>query len=118
MKTSTDRILTTHVGSLPRPIELAGALLDRDNSKKVDTSALDKSIRDSVMAIVAKQVELGIDVVNDGEHSKSNFAAYVAQRIGGLTPTDGNYFFGGKSRDMLAFGPVYEENKAMYAARP
>jgi 5-methyltetrahydropteroyltriglutamate--homocysteine methyltransferase len=118
MKLSSDRILTTHVGSLPRPLDLAGALLDRDNGKKVDNAALNRRIHESILDIVAKQVELGIDVVNDGEHSKSNFAAYVAQRIGGLTSSEGNYFFGGKSRDMLAFEPVYEENRAMYAARP
>ena len=72
----------------------------------------------SVRDIVNKQVELGIDVVNDGEHSKSNFAAYTGRRIGGFEPIDMPFAYTGKSRDMLEFGPVYEENRAMYAARP
>jgi len=118
MKKSTDRILTTHVGSLPRPIDLARTLLERDNGKQIDKAALDRRVRDSVLEVVAKQIELGVDIVNDGEHSKSNFAAYTIQRLSGFSPVDEEYFFSGKSRDMLAFGPVYEENKAMYAARP
>ena len=80
MKRSTDRILTTHVGSLPRPLDLPARLLDRENGKPVDTAALDRARPGIRHGIVAKQVELGIDVVNDGEHQQSNFAAYTARR--------------------------------------
>ena len=118
MKASTDRIITSHVGSLPRPMELAALLQNRENGVWVDSDDLDRRIRDSVDTIVKKQIELGMDVVNDGEHSKSNFAAYTGRRIGGFETIDLPFAYTGKSRDMLEFGPVYEENRAMYAARP
>lgn len=118
MKLSTDRIITSHVGSLPRPMELAAALQDWENGAAIDATELQRRIRESVRDIVNKQVELGVDVVNDGEHSKSNFAAYTGRRIGGFEPIDMPFAYTGKSRDMMEFGPVYEENRAMYAARP
>src|SRR5262249_51182942 len=91
MKRSDDRILTSHVGSLPRPMELLGALLDRENGKPYDAEKLERDVRDSVNAVVAKQAELGIDIVNDGEHSKSNFAAYTGRRIGGFELTEKHF---------------------------
>ncbi len=118
MKSSIDRIITSHVGSLPRPVELAALLQNRENGVWVDTADLDRRIRESVHEVVKKQVELGMDVVNDGEHSKSNFAAYTGRRIGGFEPIDLPFAYTGKSRDMMEFGPVYEENRAIYAARP
>ena len=66
--------------------------------------------------VVAKQAELGVDVVDDGEHSKSNFAAYTGRRIGGFELTDKFFAVTTVSKDMLEFGPVYEENRAMCAA--
>jgi 5-methyltetrahydropteroyltriglutamate--homocysteine methyltransferase len=118
MKRSTDRIITSHVGSLPRPMDLLAALLDRENGKPYDAAALERDVRESVRAVVARQAELGVDVVNDGEHSKSNFAAYTGRRIGGFELTDKHFAVTTVSKDMLEFGPVYEENKVMCAARP
>jgi 5-methyltetrahydropteroyltriglutamate--homocysteine methyltransferase len=120
MKTSTDRIITSHVGSLPRPLDLAVMLQDFENGKPIDVRALEALIRSSVNDIVTQQVELGIDVVNDGEHSKANFATYLGRRLAGFEPEpeDVPFTYAGSSRDMLEFAPVYEENRAMYAARP
>jgi 5-methyltetrahydropteroyltriglutamate--homocysteine methyltransferase len=121
MKTSSDRIVTTHVGSLPRPLDLAAILQDYESRNAVDVAAVEARIGESVREIVERQVELGIDIINDGEHSKANFASYLGgRRLGGfeLEPEDVAFTYAGSSRDQLEFGPVYEENRAMYAARP
>jgi 5-methyltetrahydropteroyltriglutamate--homocysteine methyltransferase len=118
MKSSSDRIITSHVGSLPRPQELVKRLVDLENGEPVDLADLEARIRASVNDVVKRQSELGIDVVNDGEHSKSNFATYLPRRLTGLEPVDVTFEWTGSSRDKLEFGPVYEENRAIYAARP
>ena len=119
MQRSNERIITTHVGSLPRPIDLARVLQDKDNGLPYESSTLPEKVRQSINDVVAKQVESGVDVVNDGEHSKSSFAAYTAQRLAGFEPVDKHFGFDGtSSRDIIEFGPVYEENKAMFGARP
>jgi 5-methyltetrahydropteroyltriglutamate--homocysteine methyltransferase len=118
VKRSSDRILTTHCGSLPRPRELLAPLHAKDAGLPHDRDALAARVRDSVADVVRRQVELGIDIVNDGEHSKSSFATYARSRIGGLTATDTPRLrLGDTSRDALAFPAVYEEMKLMYGAR-
>jgi len=84
MKRSEDRILVTHVGSLPRPAELLDLLLARDNGEPYDARRLDELQARGVSEIVRRQVELGIDVVNDGELGKTSFLTYVNTRLGGL----------------------------------
>jgi 5-methyltetrahydropteroyltriglutamate--homocysteine methyltransferase len=118
MRTSSDRIITSHVGSLPRAQELVRLLVGVENGEPVDLADLELRVRASVNDIVKKQSEVGVDVVNDGEHSKSNFATYVPRRLAGLEPADTTFEWTGTSRDKLEFGPVYEENRAIYAARP
>ena len=81
---SSERILTTHCGSLPRPRELLAPLQAKDAGDAHDRGALAARVRKSVTDVVRKQVELGIDIVNDGEHSKASFATYARTRIGGL----------------------------------
>jgi 5-methyltetrahydropteroyltriglutamate--homocysteine methyltransferase len=93
-------------------------LAARDLRQPLDRGELAERISASVAEVVREQVEYGLDVVNDGEHSKTSFSSYVAERLGGLTPTDEPFGFQGKSRDTLQFGAVYDEMKAMYAARP
>ena len=73
MKLSTDRILTTHAGSLPRPDDLRQMMLDTDDGAGVDRRVLDARIREAVAQIVAKQRQVGIDVVSDGEMGKMGF---------------------------------------------
>ena len=70
MKRSTDRILTTHTGSLPRPQDLIEQLQARDSGQPVDTVAFESRVRESVAEIVRHQAAAGVDIVNDGEQSK------------------------------------------------
>jgi len=67
MRTSQDRILTTHVGSLPRPPELKALLVRKDQGEAYDKAALERLTRQAVVDIVRRQAETGIDIVNDGE---------------------------------------------------
>jgi methionine synthase II (cobalamin-independent) len=84
MKRSTDRILTTHVGSLPRP----GSLLDRmRNGERGDQLA--GAVADAVMTAVHQQVAHGVDVVTDGEQGKTGFFAYIGERLAGFEPRPG-----------------------------
>src|SRR3974390_1006545 len=118
MKRSSNRILTTHCGSLPRPRELLEPLHAKDAGLPYDRSLLAAQVRASVADVVRRQVEAGIDVVDDGEHSKSSFATYARTRIAGLEATEKpRARLGEVSRDALAFPAVYEEMKVMYGAR-
>jgi 5-methyltetrahydropteroyltriglutamate--homocysteine methyltransferase len=85
MKTSQDRILTTHVGSLPRPPELKELLVRKDQSQPYDKEALDRLTRQAVLDIVRRQAQTGIDIVNDGEMSKPGYSTYVADRLSGFS---------------------------------
>jgi 5-methyltetrahydropteroyltriglutamate--homocysteine methyltransferase len=79
-----DRILTTHAGSLPRPtdlIELIWAMMD---GQEVDRAQLEDRMRSAVAEVVAKQRDLGIDVISDGEMSKPGFSTYVSERFSGF----------------------------------
>src|SRR5882757_5866174 len=89
MSLSTERqlrILTTHVGSLPRPISLSAQLLARMSGQSYDAGALAAELHTAVQDIVAKQVELKVDVVSDGELSKTSFQYYVTDRLSGIEP--------------------------------
>ena len=77
MKRSTDRILTTHVGSLPRPDDIIPMLQARDAGQPHDERALAGRITTAVNEVVRKQAEVGVDVVNDGEHNKSVYSGYL-----------------------------------------
>jgi 5-methyltetrahydropteroyltriglutamate--homocysteine methyltransferase len=117
VKGSAQRILSTHVGSLPRPPGLATGLHAKDAGRDYDRATLGVQVRESIGDVVKRQVELGIDVVNDGEHSKSSFAAYGRMRLGGISETDEPAGHRGQTRDALAFPDVYRELAAMNAAR-
>jgi 5-methyltetrahydropteroyltriglutamate--homocysteine methyltransferase len=84
MKTSTDRILTTHVGSLPRDPQVAEFLLAMNRGEAVDPVAFDAALVTGVADVVAKQVQAGIDVVSDGEMSKLSYSTYVTERLTGF----------------------------------
>ena len=87
MKTSNDRILTTHVGSLPRPADLVELLHLKDQGESYDQAAFDQCVAKSVDAIVARQVATGIDLVSDGEMSKISYATYLKDRLNGFNGT-------------------------------
>jgi 5-methyltetrahydropteroyltriglutamate--homocysteine methyltransferase len=84
MKTSQDRILTTHVGSLPRPAELRGLLVAKDKGEPYDKAELERLTREAVFDIVRRQAETGVDIINDGEMSKPGYSTYVADRLSGF----------------------------------
>ena len=83
---SAKRILTTHTGSLPRRDALSAMLLARASGQPCDAAALAVGTTRSVADLVAKQAELGIDIVSDGEQSKTSFQHYIADRLAGLEP--------------------------------
>jgi 5-methyltetrahydropteroyltriglutamate--homocysteine methyltransferase len=89
MKRSTDRILTTHVGSLPRPDDLFDLMLERMDGKVVDEKAYAERVRRAVQDSVRQQVDAGLDVVSDGEMAKPSFITYAASRLGGLEKREG-----------------------------
>ena len=84
MKTSQDRILTTHVGSLPRPAELRQLLVAKDKGEPYDSAEFARQTRAAVLAIVRRQAATGVDIVNDGEMSKPGYSTYVADRLSGF----------------------------------
>jgi 5-methyltetrahydropteroyltriglutamate--homocysteine methyltransferase len=84
---STARFLTTHTGSLPRPDDLIRMMFAREEGVPVDAAALGVRIWSAVTEVVGKQVEAGIDIVNDGEFSKPSYATYVKDRLSGFDGT-------------------------------
>jgi len=84
MANSSKRILTTHTGSLPRPAELMRLIDAREEGELTDPAALEASIAAAVDEIVRKQVEAGVDIVNDGEVSKISYSTYVKDRLTGF----------------------------------
>ncbi len=84
MKRSTDRILTTHVGSLPRPAELQELLRARYDGKAYDEAVLSTRLKQSVSELVKQQVETGLDVINDGEQNKLGWSGYIRERLNGF----------------------------------
>src|SRR4051812_1005008 len=91
MAYGSNRFLTTHTGSLPRPDDLIRTMYAKEEGVPVDRAALDARIRDAVAEVVNKQLAAGIDLVNDGEMSKPSYATYVKDRLEGFGGT-GNTF--------------------------
>ncbi|GIK79126.1 MAG: 5-methyltetrahydropteroyltriglutamate--homocysteine methyltransferase [Pseudorhodoplanes sp.] len=108
MKRSTERILTTHVGSLPRPPALLDLMKAHLAGEPVEPGAYDASVRAAVAESVRLQADAGIDVVTDGEMSKPGFFAYVNERLEGFEPRPGQ---GPKlfAREIAAFPDYYED---------
>jgi 5-methyltetrahydropteroyltriglutamate--homocysteine methyltransferase len=89
MQISTDRLLTTHVGSLPRPDDLFDMMVSRMDGNAVDEAAYAARVRKAVQDCVRQQVAVGLDVVNDGEMGKPSFVTYAAARLAGLEKREG-----------------------------
>ncbi|HEY7609664.1 MAG TPA: cobalamin-independent methionine synthase II family protein [Alphaproteobacteria bacterium] len=107
MKRSTDRILTTHVGSLPRPPVVVDFLMKKEKGDTYDTERFDAAMKAAVAEVVARQADIGIDVVSDGETSKIGYATYMQERLNG---------FGGHNErkialDLVAY-PAFREKMA------
>ena len=95
MNRSSDRIITTHVGSLPRPADL----LELAGENHRDTGRYYARLTTAVTEVVAQQIEHGIDVIDDGEFGKPDFAGYINARLSGFSPADGQTG-GGPMRDV------------------
>src|SRR5207245_3484887 len=93
MKRSDQRILTTHVGSLPRTPALRDLLVRQDRGEKVDAATLAREAEAAVRHVVARQLEAGVDVGNDGEQPRVGFSTYPARRMRG---------FGGASKRRMS----------------
>ena len=107
MKTSTDRILTTHVGSLPRPAALRALLVKKDKGEPYDKAELESATKQAVADIVRRQVEAGVDIVDDGEMSKPGYSTYIADRLTGFAGHE-------PAKQRLDTGP-YPDFNAAYA---
>jgi 5-methyltetrahydropteroyltriglutamate--homocysteine methyltransferase len=110
VKRSTDRILTTFVGSLSRPPELRAVLAESEGRDKGQYEA---TLRKSVAEAVRKQAEVGLDVVSDGEFGKSNWASYILDRVGGfeLRPAPaGTKVYNRFGREREEFADFYSQN--------
>jgi 5-methyltetrahydropteroyltriglutamate--homocysteine methyltransferase len=120
MQRSTDRILTTHTGSLIRPREIIEGMKARTLNQPYDRDALAAAIRDGTQHVVRKQVEIGIDIPNDGEYGRRSFTAYIHERLSGIepralepgehNPLDQN----GHQLERTAFRDFYEQNDRSY----
>ncbi len=84
MQRSTAKILTTHTGSLPRSPQLQDLLRQREERQAHDPEAFAAGVRQAVTEVVTQQTDIGLDVINDGEQSKSQYAAYVKERLTGF----------------------------------
>ena len=111
MKRSTERILTTHVGSLARPDDLAAILRAKDRGQPYDSAAYTRLVKDAVADVVRRQTEAGVDVVTDGEQGKASFFGYIVERFDGFTrkppPTGQEGNPRGGSREYQAFPEYY-----------
>ena len=120
MKTSTDRILTTHTGSLPRPKPLIDLILGRERGEGIDAATFEAATAKAVDEIVAQQVAAGIDVVSDGEMSKPSYTTYIRHRVSGIEP-DPRAAEKGRDimigRDLLAH-PDFGANRRNFSASP
>jgi 5-methyltetrahydropteroyltriglutamate--homocysteine methyltransferase len=117
MHASTRRILTTHTGSLPRPPDLVAMLNAKELGGPYDPNDFAARVARAISEVVQQQVDTGIDVIGDGEHSKFNWMAYARARLTGLEEIDSPVRFRGATRDSIAFADAYEDLKVMHAAR-
>jgi 5-methyltetrahydropteroyltriglutamate--homocysteine methyltransferase len=109
---STNRILTTHAGSLPRPPDLMEMVFAKANGSPYDPTRLDQRLKSAVAEVVLRQAECGIDCVNDGELSKTNFTDYVRWRIAGYEerPSSGARRLSITARDERKFAGYFATN--------
>src|SRR5580704_17580566 len=89
MMRSETRILTTHTGSLPRPEDLLEMMRASEAGKAIDRTALQARVRSAVAEVVRRQIDIGMDLVNDGEMSKPSYATYVKDRLSGFKGASG-----------------------------
>ena len=112
MKHSTERMLTTHTGSLARPLDLIQAMQQKERGDEYDVEGFAAMVRDAVADVVTRQVDAGVDVICDGEQGKPSFLTYVKERLTGFETRAadlGEDPWKG-SREAIAFPEFYEWN--------
>jgi 5-methyltetrahydropteroyltriglutamate--homocysteine methyltransferase len=114
MKRSTDRILTTHTGSLPRPDDLVTMLYAKDKGELQNQAAFVRRVREATVEVVRKQTECGIDVLNDGEAGKIGYSTYVKDRLTGFEGEAGPV----RAADVLDFPEYARRVYRVTAQRP
>ena len=111
MQRSVDRILTTHAGSLARPPELVAAIREKESGRHYDRESFDALARKAVTDVIHRQLDVGLDVIDDGEQAKPSFHGYFLERLSGFERKAGS---GGQlnrrtaSREYLAFKEYYD----------
>ena len=113
-----DRILTTHVGSLIRPQNVLDFLTAMESGESYDAAAYQRALDEAVTDVVQRQVDAGIDVIDDGEMGKATWITYLYERVSGLEPRMlpiANANILPPSRDRLAFPEFYAEHDAAFA---
>jgi 5-methyltetrahydropteroyltriglutamate--homocysteine methyltransferase len=90
---TNNRFLTTHIGSLPRNEELMQIMFAREDGIPLDQAALERKIIEAVEQVAARQIESGVDIINDGEMSKPSYATYVKDRLNGFGGTGNSFAF-------------------------
>jgi 5-methyltetrahydropteroyltriglutamate--homocysteine methyltransferase len=115
MKRSTDRILTTHAGSLPRPPDILQMVRAKARGEPVDEKKLAARVKEAVTEVVRKQADVGLDVIDDGEFGKPSFVTYVRDRLGGLEAHGVRPNAWLSSREAVSFPDYY---KAQESASP
>jgi 5-methyltetrahydropteroyltriglutamate--homocysteine methyltransferase len=108
-----NRFLTTHTGSLPRPDALIRAMFAKEEGVTVDRTGLAAKIRAAVAGVVKKQVDSGVDLVNDGEMSKPSYATYVKDRLTGFAGSSNTFVY----QDLAEFPNLAKRCSAIPAAR-
>ena len=111
MLRSHDRIRVTHQGTLPRPEQLRALVRARGSGEAYDATELARQLTSAVAEVVGRQVEIGVDSINDGEQSKTSFSDYVTTRLGGLEPTPELYYSPITGRDRLDFPDYHQRNR-------
>jgi 5-methyltetrahydropteroyltriglutamate--homocysteine methyltransferase len=111
---STDRVLVTHQGTLPRPPDLRQMVLDRAAGKPVDKAKINERWASATKEVVKRQLEIGIDSINDGELNKSSFSNYVRERLGGIEVVPAREGDGLEqqmmfSRDLPEYGEYFQD---------
>jgi 5-methyltetrahydropteroyltriglutamate--homocysteine methyltransferase len=117
VKTSQDRILTTHTGALYRPRDLEELLKAKVNGQPYDEQALEARLRSAVVDVVREQANHGVDIVNDGEFSKPSWVTYVNERLGGLDYTDASRVIAAATspgKDATAFADFYARHGLVF----
>lgn len=123
MRRSTDRLLTMHAGSLPRPDDVKALVIAKAEGQPYNNEKLETRLRESVAEIVRQQIECGIDSINDGELSKTNFSNYAKERLGGTElrtfgPGEGPEPQQISGRDRVAFPGYFLSGAGAGGARP